>query len=153
MAAPNENPKQQALVREWTVARNFVIGGLVLAIAGVGYFAWRAHEAAEEQRLTTTAPIPKKIDAKALQRLEAAVCTAELIQAKNLGVVPSYGVLASPRLVRGDVPMRFICEAKTSVTSYLIAADLRCKSSLAGNCVSVYRVATKEGELVYARPD
>ena len=146
-----DNTKVHALSREWTIARNFVIGAIVIAIGVGGYFAYRAHEASVAGKQSV--PIPKKIDAKALERVETAVCSAELARAKTLGIVPTYGVLASPHLVRGDVPMRFICEAKTSVTAYLIAADLRCTHSLAGSCVSIYRIATKDGELLYARPD
>ena len=70
-------------------------------------------------------------------------------------MVPQYATLATPRALRGTTPGRFICEAKTDLTHYFISADLKC-SQLAqlsdARCVSVYRVALKDGTLIYSRP-
>jgi len=88
-----------------------------------------------------------------LARAELAVCTVELMRAKDLGVIPSYGQLASGQLVRApDAPHRFICEAQTHLTNYFISADVLCGKIADPRCVSVYRVATKEKQLVYSRP-
>jgi len=69
-----------------------------------------------------------------------------------LGMVPNYGVLASGQLYHGTVPNRFICEAKTNLTHYFISADLVCNKISDPRCVSVYRVALKDGTLIYSRP-
>jgi hypothetical protein len=100
---------------------------------------------------TVVAP---KVDPKVLVRVELAVCTAELMHAKDVGAIPAYGELATGQLVRaGDAPRRFICEAKTHLTNYFIAADVLCDKLSDPRCVSVYRVANREKQLIYARPE
>jgi len=152
---PDNTPKQHALAREWAAARIVLIGGFIVAIGVAGYFVYRQHQEtlAEHGQSAQTAALPKKIDAKKLLQVEAAVCTEELIHAKNIGIVPEYGVLATPRLVRTDVSRRFICEASTHLAKYFIAADLRCNNLLDAACMSVYRVVLKDGTIVYARPE
>lgn len=135
-------------MREWIAARIVVIGGLALALGLVAFFAYRAHQQAVALQ---QAALPKKVDAKALARAELAVCSAELIAAKNIGILPSYAGLATGRLMRGNLPQRFICEAKTHLTSYFIDADLLCNNLGEARCVSVYRVASLQGQLLYSR--
>jgi|SRR5579862_8628579 len=145
-----DEAKLRALKREWAAARAVVIGGLILAVAVAGYFAYRQHE--EMRAELPQAVVPNKIDPKLLARAELAVCSAELKQAKTINIVPAYGQLASPNLIRSAVPKRFICEAATHLTKYFIAADLLCNNLTDGRCVSVYRVALTDGTLVYSRP-
>lgn len=154
MSLPENNSTQRALRREWVAARLIVIGGLILGIAVVGYFAyqqWQAANNALKGVATQTAP-RRKINAKALAEAELEVCSAELIRAKALGIVPQYGVLVSPHLIRGNIANRYVCEAGTSLTHYYIAADLLCNKLADARCVSIYRIAVKGGMLVYARP-
>jgi hypothetical protein len=151
---PNDN-KQRALAREWAAARIVIIGGFIIAIAVAGYFWYRERQAtlAEQQAsMPHAVAAPHKIDAKTLARIELAVCTVELNDAKSLGIIPQYGALASPRMARGNAPRRFICEAQTHLTRYFIAADILCNHLADARCVSVYRIATKAGSLVYSRP-
>lgn len=148
MTSPNDNHDQRSLTREWAAARIVVIGGFVVAVLVAGFFAYRAHE---EHAAAIQAALPKKVDAKALAQAELAVCTAELIAAEGIGIVPNYAGLASPRLARGDAPHRYICEAKTHLTTYFIAADLLCNALRDPRCVSVFRVASIDGRLLYAR--
>ncbi|HWU27287.1 MAG TPA: hypothetical protein VN154_12890 [Rhizomicrobium sp.] len=152
MTSPADDPKQRALKREWVAARFVVLGGLLIAAGAVGYFAYRQGQSmrAENQAATQVQPAPK-IDSKLLARVELAVCSAELARAKDIGIVPAYGELASPRLLRAGAPKRFVCEAMTRVTHYFIAADLRCNNLADARCVSIYRIAVKDGELVYER--
>jgi len=152
MSLPENNSKQSGLRREWAAARVVVIGGFVIAIAVAGYFAYR-QEQAQSPAGVPNAMTPHKVDAKLLAQAELAVCSAELIQAKGIGIVPAYGQLATPRLVRGNAPERFICEAATSLTHYFIAADVLCNKLADARCVSVYRIALKDGTLVYQRPE
>jgi predicted negative regulator of RcsB-dependent stress response len=150
-----EDQRQRALKREWAAARIVVIGGLIAAVGVAGYFIWRARQEqlAAQPVVHATVVARPKLDPKTLARLELAVCSAELLRAKDLGIVPSYGALASPRLARANVPTRFICEAQTHLTKYFIAADVLCNQLGDPRCVSVFRIATKDGTLIYARPE
>lgn len=148
MSSADNDGKQRALAREWLAARIVVIGGLVLAVAVAGYFAYQQHEAAVQVQ---QAAIPKKIDFKALRRIETAVCTAEVVRAIDIGVVPAYAQLATWQLAKTPQG-HYLCEAKTRVTTYLIAADLLCNDLKKADCVSIYRILLKDGRFVYARP-
>lgn len=154
MSSPGEDPKHRALAREWAAARIVVIGGLILACAVGGYFAWRSISAQNaQQQAAQPAPAPRKIDAKTLRKVEIAVCSIEIKRAEDIGIVPIYAGLGSPNLVRSNVPHRFICEAKTHLTHYFIAADLLCDKLSDPRCVSVYRVMLPNGTLLYSRLD
>lgn len=153
MSAPEDDTKQRALKREWAAARIVVIGGFIVAVAVAGYFVWKARQEQLAQTPVVHATVVHpKIDAKALQQLELALCTVELMHAKDIGMVPQYGELASAQLYHGSVPNRFICVAKTHLTNYFISADLLCNKITDPRCVSVYRVALKDGTLIYSRP-
>ena len=154
MSLPKDDQTQRALKREWMAARIVVVGGLIVAVGTVGYFAWRARQErlAQQPVVHTTVVARPKVDAKVLAQVELAVCTAELSRAKDLGMVPQYGDLASPRLMRGTMPRRFVCEAQTHLTHYFISADLVCNQLADSRCVSVYRIALKDGTLIYSRP-
>jgi len=155
MSLPEDGNNMGALKREWAAARIVVIGGFIVAIAVAGYFLYRARqqEIAQQPVVHTTVVNPK-IDPKLVARVELAVCTAELMRAKDVGAIPFYGQLATGRLVRApDAPQRFICEAKTHLTAYFISADVLCNKLADPRCVSVYRVATREKQLIYERPE
>jgi hypothetical protein len=156
MSLPENDQKQRALKREWAAARVVVIGGIVVAIGVAGYFVWRAQqERLAQAPVVHATTVPPKVDQKLVRRLELTLCTMGLVNAQGLGMVPQYATLATPRALRGTTPGRFICEAKTDLTHYFISADLKC-SQLAqltdARCVSVYRVALKDGRLIYSRP-
>jgi predicted negative regulator of RcsB-dependent stress response len=154
MSLPEDDKKMGALKREWAAARVVIIGGFIVAIAVAGYFYYRARqEQLAQQPIVHTTVVRPKVDAKTLARAELAVCTAELMRAKDVGAIPTYGQLATGQLVRApDAPQRFICEARTHLTSYYISADVMCDKLADPRCVSVYRVATKERQLIYDRP-
>jgi hypothetical protein len=151
MSVPQDDPKLHALKREWAAARLVVIGGLILAVCVAGYYVYRQRPRPNVPRQEVVAT--PRYDPKLVARVEAAVCTAELLRAKDLGMVPQYGALATTRLLRANVPRRYICEAATHLTRYFISADLLCANIAEPRCVSVYRVALKDGTLIYARPD
>ncbi|HTW34941.1 MAG TPA: hypothetical protein VMD53_10020 [Rhizomicrobium sp.] len=156
MSLPEDDKKMGALKREWAAARIVVIGGLIVAVAVAGYFVYRARQQqlAAEQPVVHATVVRPKLDTKVLARVELAVCTAELLRAKDVGAIPSYGELASAQLLRaGDAPRRFICEAKTHLTNYFISADVLCDKLADPRCVSIYRVANKEKQLIYSRPE
>jgi len=157
MAVPENDQKQRALKREWAAARVVVIGGIIIAVGVAGYFVWRARQEklAEAPVVHATVVQQPKVDQKLVQRVELALCTIGLSNAQGLGMVPQYATLATPRALRGTTPGRFICEAKTDLTHYFISADLKCShlgQLTDARCVSVYRVALKDGTLIYSRP-
>jgi hypothetical protein len=155
MSSPEDDKKIGPLKREWTAAHIVVIGGVIVAIAVAGYFLYRARQPQiAQQPVVHATVVAPKVDPKVLARVELAVCTAELIHAKDVGAIPPYGELASGQLVRaGNSSRRFICEAKTHLTNYFIAADVLCDRLADPSCVSVFRVATREKQLIYARPE
>lgn len=155
MSLPEDDKKMGALKREWAAARIVVIGGFIVAIAVAGYFVYRARQQQiAQQPVVHATVVGPKVDRKVLVRIELAVCTAELMRAKDVGAIPAYGELATGQLVRaGDAPRRFICEAKTHLTNYFIAADVLCDKLSDPRCVSVFRVATREKQLIYSRPE
>jgi predicted negative regulator of RcsB-dependent stress response len=154
MSSPEDESKQHALAREWAAARIVVIGGLLVAVAVAGYFAYRDRQAtlAQQQAAAPIAVTPRKVDIKAVEQAELAVCTAELDHAIRIGIIPNYGALATSRLARTAVNRRFVCVAGTHLTKYFIAADLRCNNLRDPQCISVYRIASKDGQLLYSRP-
>jgi hypothetical protein len=148
-----DDKKMGALKREWAAARIVIIGGFVVAIAVAGYFFYRARQEqiAAQQPVVHATVVAPKVDPKVLARVELAVCSAELVHAIDLGVIPAYGQLASGQLVRAP-DNRFICEAKTHLTNYYISADVLCDKLSDARCVSIYRVATQDKQLIYSRP-
>ena len=153
MSQTEVDSKQHALRREWAAARIVVIGGLVIAVAVAGYFAYQQEQTmrAEQQAALPHTLAPKRIDPKVLARVELAVCSAELKQAINIGIVPTYGQLASRNLQPGNAERRFICQASTHIAHYFIEADVQCNNLADARCVSIYRIALKDGRLLYDR--
>jgi hypothetical protein len=121
----------------------FVAGAiLVVALLAGGYFL-------QTMRLRNAAGTATLSHAEQLARAELAVCQAEMLTAKNLGIVPVYAQLASQKLLR-TAGSHYICVAGTHLTRYYILADLRCNKL--PQCIQVERVAVKDGPLVYLRP-
>ncbi|HEY3777166.1 MAG TPA: hypothetical protein VGL35_03840 [Rhizomicrobium sp.] len=137
----------RALAREWLAARIVVIGGFVLAaLAGIWFgviypdiILPRQVHAALETRV------------KMLLGAEAQICTTGLNTAKNFGIVPQYGQLATQQLARTDVPGRYVCVAATNAAKYILAVDLLCRELKNPRCISLYNVAQSDGTVLYQR--
>lgn len=153
MPTPDDKNKVHALSREWAAARIVVIGGLIVALAVAGYFAYRAREATIAAQQAAAPVMTPKVDAKTVARVELIVCNAELAHAKDLGIIPQYGRLDTPKLVRTQVERRYVCIGVTHLSKYYIAADLRCDNLADARCMSVYRIALPDGTLLYSRPE
>ena len=151
----DDNEDTALTAREWLAARIVIIGGFIVAIAVAGYLVYRGRQQQLAQQPVVHATVVRpKVDPKVLARVELAVCTAELLRAKDLGAIPSYSEVSNGKLLRaGDAPRRFICEAQTHLTKYFISADLLCENFADPRCISVFRVANKEQQLIYARPE
>jgi hypothetical protein len=141
-ATPN-----RALAREWLAVRIIVLGGLAVAIVAAIYFGIVVpnYIAPRELRATLTNQI------RTLLTQEAQVCTAALGTAKNFGIVPQYGQLASAKLAQTRVQGRYACLAATHAAKYVLVVDLLCRNFTDSRCVSLYNISQTDGTVLYQR--
>jgi hypothetical protein len=152
---------KRATAREWAAARIVVIGGFAIAIAVAGYFAWQRHEAtvaarqAQAQQIAALAkaqqPRPAFKETTQDEKAKGAMlfCAMELVNAKNMGIVPSFGQLASPLPRKTDTQGRYACIAATQVSKYVIEADLVCRQVNDPKCVHLHSIKTDDGTVLY----
>ena len=138
---------RRALAREWLAMRVIVIGGFLVALAAGLWFGliYPKYILPREQ---------KALLVNRVQRLlsdEAAVCTLAINSAKNFGIVPQYGQLASLKLALTAVQGRYICVARTNIARYFLAVDLQCRDLTSARCVSLYNVSQSDGTVLYQR--
>jgi hypothetical protein len=147
MTATETTDTQRALAREWLAVRIIVIGGFLVALAAGLWFGviYPDYIVPREQHNLLVNR------AKHILGEEAAVCTLTLNNAKNFGIVPQYGQLATLRLSATDVQGRYICVAQTKVAKYLMAVDLQCRDLRSPRCVSLYNVSQADGTVLYQR--
>lgn len=146
MSAPGKiaNP---ALAREWLAARIIVIGGFAIAFVAAMWFGVIVPQyiAPRELRATLTNQI------RTLLTAEAQICTMALSNARNFGIVPQYGQLASARLAQTNVQGRYACVAATHATKYVLIVDLLCRNLKDPRCTSLYNVRQTDGTVLYQR--
>ncbi|HEY2069327.1 MAG TPA: hypothetical protein VGG48_07220 [Rhizomicrobium sp.] len=147
---------RRATQREWAIAKYVVIGGFVVAAGLLAYFALRPTQQAAPQ----TASIPANavsIKPHAASQADAdsqagmMLCAQELLAAKSIGIVPDSGQLARLQPYGTKTNARFACIAATSVTQYVIEADLRCRTLNDPKCVRLYNVRSGDGMVLYQR--
>jgi len=140
--APN-----RALAREWLAIRIIVLGGFLVAIIAAVWFGIIVPKviAPRQLRETLTTQI------RTLLTAEAQVCTTALVNAKNFGIVPQYGQLASAKLAQTNVQGRYACLASTHAAKYVIIVDLLCRNLKDPRCVSLYNVSQSDGTVLYQR--
>jgi hypothetical protein len=143
-------------VREWFWARVILVGGFIVAIAVAGYFGWQRYQAtirAQQQPAPQSQAAGQKSSHEA--ELEAKAkgammfCAMELLNAKNMGVVPSYGQLASPLPEKTAKTGRYACTAATQVTKYRIEANLVCRQLTNPACVQLHSITSDDGTVLY----
>jgi hypothetical protein len=141
-AAPN-----RALAREWLAVRIIVFGGFLVAIVAAIWFGIIVPNviAPRELRDTLTTQI------RTLLTEEAQVCTTALTGAKNFGIVPQYGQLASAKVAQTNVQGRYACLAATHAAKYVMVVDLVCRNLKDPHCVSLYNVSQTNGTVLYQR--
>ena len=145
----DQDPNVSALAREWLLTRVTIAGGFAIAIAVAAYFMISAqmNVARQEHAQQSAAEMRAKANAEA----SLALCSSALTAAKSFGIVPSFGTLASPKLQKTDVQGRYVCLAATSVTKYLLAADLLCRDLRDQRCVSLFSITQDDGTVLYQR--
>jgi len=143
----------RGIAREWLAARIIVLGGFVIAIAVAAYFTLRPAPVTQQQPAAQTEQQAATTLARKTANAKAAimVCAMELLNAKNFGIVPSYGQLVSMYPKKTATRGRYACTAGTNVARYVIAGDLVCHNLLDSRCVSLYEIKTGDGTLLYQR--
>jgi hypothetical protein len=138
---------QRALAREWLAVRIIVIGGFLVALAAGLWFGliYPKYVLPRERQAFFASRV------KHLLNEEATVCTITLNSAKNFGIVPQYGQLATPKLALTNVQGRYACIAQTKVARYVLYVDLQCRDLKSPRCVSLYNVSQADGTVLYQR--
>ena len=153
---------QRGTSREWAAARIVFIGGFVIALAVAGYFAWQRHQAdlaaeqqaaQEEQQANRPAMTPEQQAQNANTQAAMMVCAMELVNAKNMGIVPPFGQLVSPFPKPTAKRGRYICQAGTTVSKYELQADIICSTLTNPTCVKLYSIKSDDGTSLYQRKD
>jgi hypothetical protein len=156
---------ERATARECAAARIVMFGGFAIAVVVAGYFGWQRHaetvaaqQQMEQQQKQQAAALnraqqPQK-PFKETTRDEKAkgammFCAMELVNAKTMGVVPSFGQLASPLPRKTDTQGRYACIAATDVSKYVIEADLVCRQVTDPKCVRLHSIKTDDGTILY----
>lgn len=147
MSTTGTSAPNRALAREWLAMRIIVIGGFLVAIIAAIWFGIIVPKviAPRQMRETLTTQI------RTLLTEEAQVCTTALGNAKNFGIVPQYGQLASAKLAQTNVQGRYACLASTHAAKYVLIVDLLCRSLKDPRCVSLYNVSQSDGTVLYQR--
>ena len=152
---------ERATAREWAAARIVMIGGFAIAVVVAGYFAWQRHAdtlEAQQQQAQQIAALnqaqqPRQPFKETTQDEKAKgammFCAMELVNAKNMGIVPSFGQLASPLPRKTDTEGRYACLAATEVSKYVIEADLVCRQVTDPKCVHLHSIKTDDGSVLY----
>lgn len=138
---------KRALAREWLAMRIIVIGGLLVALAAGLWFGliYPKYVLPREQKAQLVNRIQKLLND------EAAICTLAINSAKNFGIVPQYGQLATLKLALTSVQGRYVCVAQTNVARYFLSVDLECHDLKSPRCVSLYNVSQPNGTVLYQR--
>jgi hypothetical protein len=149
----NDEEMGRATAREWLAARIVLVGGFAVAIAVAGYFVFRQHQAEQQASLAPQtgieAPRPQiPADAKTAMML---FCAQELVEGKNINIVPVDAQLAERLPRKTSVANRFACIAHTTAAVYFITADYRCTQVTDAKCVHLYDIQTGDGLLIYRR--
>jgi len=147
----NDDNLRRGTQREWLAAKIVVVGGFLIAIGVAAYFVI-APRFAPEHNMQENLPssishlIPE--DAKTAMIL---FCAQELVEGKNVNIVPNDAQLAEKLPRNTGVKNRFACIARTNAVVYFITADYMCPRVTDPKCVRLYDIQTNDGLLVYRR--
>jgi hypothetical protein len=148
---------KRGTARDWFWARVVLIGGFAIAIVVAGYFGWQSRQASiVEQQQAAPASVATNPKAAREAALEAKAkgammfCAIDLLNAKNMGIVPPYGQLASDLPQKTDKQGRYACTAATDVSKYKLEADLVCRPISNPACVKLHSVTSDDGTVLYS---
>ena len=147
MTSIDTSDTQRGLAREWLAMRIIIIGGFVIALAAGLWFGviYPDYVLPREQREFFKSRVDRLLNE------EATICTITLNNAKNFGIVPQYGQLATSKLALTNKQGRYACLARTNVAKYVMYVDLQCRDLKSPRCVSLYNVSQADGTVLYQR--
>jgi len=139
-----------ALRREWLGARlvaafGVLIVGAVVATILVNNWSER------QPNMEAVAPAPPS-NADARRAENIAVCTAALVSAQTLGVMPAFAVRDGDEAKTTSVQGRYACGARTDAARYTIVFDLVCTDLTRSDCVVPFQIAQQGGGVIFQRP-
>jgi hypothetical protein len=145
----------RAISREWMAARIVVIGGFIIAIGLGTYFAMIVRADIVARRHVALAEVQQGQAVENAQQQTAQagldLCTSALNHAKDFGIIPPFGQLASAEPKPSDVTGRYVCLAVTQVSKYTLAADLLCRDLKKPACVMLHSVTQDDGTVLYKK--
>jgi hypothetical protein len=153
MAMNDQDQVQRKLNMEWMAALATVAGGFIIAIAVASYLTFGTKSATQSSAPQSLTPAQIE-QARKIEYIKMAnqLCLTELASAQSFGIVPSFGKLVNPPLPKAsDVRGRYVCEATTGATKYLIAGDLVCKDLRDARCVNLFSITSDDGTVLYHR--
>ena len=104
-------------------------------------------QGAQQQTMTPEQMRRARADENA--KLGMLICAMELVSAKNMGVIPSYGQLAESQPRATGKKNRLSCQAATQVSKYEIQADLICRTLVDPKCMKLHSVKSDDGTMLY----
>ncbi|HEY1632689.1 MAG TPA: hypothetical protein VGF56_15340 [Rhizomicrobium sp.] len=146
----NDDNLRRGTQREWLAAKIVLVGGFVIAVAVAGYFIYRQHQADVEAN-QPAAPVAAPRRPEDVKTAMMLFCAQELVEGKNVNIVPVDAQLAEKLPRNTKVKNRFACIAHTTATVYFITADYRCAQVINPKCVRLYDIQTNDGLLIYRR--
>ncbi len=142
---------QKALRKEWLFGAGLVALAFIIALAVAAWLTFG-------HKTDTDLPVKTPIAQELAQEQQAAndpsqVCRTALGNAQNFGIIPPYGQLteANPRAT--DVQGRYLCQAGTSDTAYVLSVDLVCEQISQTQCVNIYSIVSDDGTTLYQRQE
>lgn len=147
MSSGKMSTTERALRIEWLAVRVIVVGGFVVALAAAVYFGVIVPRILEPRELR--AKLVTRVET--ILKAEAQICTMAINSAKNFGIVPQYGQLASAKLALTRVQGRYVCVAATKAAKYFLTVDLICRELKSPRCTSLYNVIQPDGTVLYQR--
>ncbi len=142
-----------ALRREWLAARIVAaVGVLLLAVVVAGVVAdlWFAQPTVAPAPAAARAAAP---NAEARRQEDIALCTAALVSAQTLGIVPGFAVRDGDETRTTNVQGRYVCGARTDAAKYTIVFDLACRNLGQSNCIVPFQIVQQGGGVIYQRPN
>lgn len=137
-----------ALEREWKITRIVIAVCVVLVVGVLGYltFLMRSTVPGADQQAASSAA-----DSAAAQGRQ--VCALALANAQNFGIVPGFTKIGDGQPKQTDVTGRYVCNAATEASQYVLAVDLVCSDLTNAKCVNLYSVAQDDGAILFQRQD
>ena len=149
VTAYEHDPNMPALRREWLGARLVAAFGVLfvgIVVAMIFVNNWLVSHPGVEVVAPAAAP-----DAEARRQADIALCTAALLNAQKLGIMPGFAERDGDSAEATNVTGRYVCGAKTDAAKYTIVFDLACRDLGQDNCLVPFQISQEGGGVIYQR--